>query len=1085
MQLEQTLAHTPSPQPAAPVTDGEHDTLLGGVDTHALRNAIHRRVFGATVDPLRIGRFPILRRVGQGGMGVVYAAYDNELDRKVAIKLLRPGAHEDAEGLRARLLREAKALARLSDPGIVGVYEVGEHDGQIFVAMEFVEGRTLRQTTEEGERTPLELLGLYLQAARGLAAAHDAGIVHRDFKPDNAIVGKDGRVRVLDFGLATASDAPTEPPGAPALEAAVHERLTLTGAMLGTPAYMAPEQLMGGAADARSDQFSFAVALFEALVGERPFAGKTLAELAHAIAEARITVPTGRRIPARTMRALRRALQPDRAQRFPDMRALIAALDPGPRRAIGWIAGVTVGVLGLGLATQQLVATARERERSSALEVTAASLEITAASERDRADDAELRLQERADALTLAEARFELQRDPTRAVALLGNLSEGAQEWSDAAWKLAVEAHGLGVAERVIAAPPGYAIGRIVNEHRVVLDDPSTEVHRALWDPVTGNIRPLGPHHDGGFLMLNHDATMVALGGTDGIEVLELATGERRHLLEGRCVMPQFSHTSRFVAVTCSTAEETFWLVDLQERTERRIAGATRGIMLHVDETGDTLLTSGEGGKYRRWDTRKSSVREFGRSRQRTFAVSDDGRWLAGMDDDALELTDSETGAVRRIELGAEPSTAAFSHDLRRIAIGSADGEVVIADLAGDAPPRVLEGRHAERVEYMQWSEDDGTIDSAAKDGEVAVWAVVTAQRHARLRGLGGRVRLHRVDGERLMAASNDELRVWTVPGPRLVDADVVAFDERDGTRALVRADGRIVVGPTDGELRELGRHEGASWLVLADGGRVVTRDAASIQIRDASGRLVLDEPAADRRPSRPVTSADGRWVAWEAEGRVVALELASDRRIAVGTLGEHDMTQGVAFDGDRLIVTQARLEGTVRSFERIIELASGQELPTMPEPIMYEFDRIEWPGHGMLLGGSDALVLWNPRTATQRRVLEWKLSVPRLRLSPDGTKVAVAPIDGPTQLVDLRTGDAIVTHLGELAGRGNALMMIGTAAERQPIVRDDGTVLELDHGRLMAERMDVPREPAALRAWLAAATDLRARAGELGDAPK
>ncbi|HWB78658.1 MAG TPA: serine/threonine-protein kinase, partial [Nannocystaceae bacterium] len=189
--------------PANPRTpDGEADTIAPGLDTAHLRNAVHRRVFGTSPEPVRIGRYPILRRLGKGGMGVVYAGFDNELDRKVAIKLLAPGGDDD--GRRERLQREAKALARLSHPGIVQIYEVGTHGDGVYLAMELVDGATLRGWIAAAPRRLPEIVAHYLQVGRALAAAHAAGIVHRDFKPDNAIVGSDGRVRVLDFGLARA-----------------------------------------------------------------------------------------------------------------------------------------------------------------------------------------------------------------------------------------------------------------------------------------------------------------------------------------------------------------------------------------------------------------------------------------------------------------------------------------------------------------------------------------------------------------------------------------------------------------------------------------------------------------------------------------------------------------------------------------------------------------------------------------------------------------------------------------------------------------------------------------------------------------
>lgn len=219
-----------------------------------------------------LGRYVVLEEVGAGGMGVVYAAYDPELDRRVALKVLGAGRASGEEG-RRRLLREAQALARLTHPHVVAVHDVGSFDAEVFLAMEFVEGEDLAAWLEAESRPWREILPVFLQAAEGLSAAHDAGLAHRDFKPANVRIGVDGRVRVLDFGLALTLDGvegegdSDTPLGSPA----ALETLTRAGVVFGTPRYMAPEQHLGRGADARSDQFAFCVSLWEALYGEHPF----------------------------------------------------------------------------------------------------------------------------------------------------------------------------------------------------------------------------------------------------------------------------------------------------------------------------------------------------------------------------------------------------------------------------------------------------------------------------------------------------------------------------------------------------------------------------------------------------------------------------------------------------------------------------------------------------------------------------------------------------------------------------------------------------------------------------------------------
>jgi eukaryotic-like serine/threonine-protein kinase len=417
-----------------------------------------------------IGRYLILGLLGKGGMGEVYAAYDPELDRKIALKLLRGQSTtgvDPSEG-RTRLLREAQAIARLSDPNVVVVYDVGMFDNRVFLAMEFVDGNTLGYWLQSKPRTWREVVANFMAAGRGLASAHRAGVVHRDFKPDNVMIGRDGKVRVMDFGLARSIDADSgeKPPGeSPEIAAtpaglvgnevasalrrlpgeseagsalrrlsgavqsvpssprelsrassstanvpaspgglsgipsetsrgartgagltsdmigewelddkatrdlarcaagiqtaiptsALNSPLTVTGAMMGTPAYMAPEQFRGTTIDARADQFSFCVALYEGLYGERPFEGKNIQELSANVMAGRVRqAPVKSRVPGWLRRVLLRGLRVERAERHSSMDVLLATLARDPARtrrrwaAAGSVAAL-IAVLGVGL----------------------------------------------------------------------------------------------------------------------------------------------------------------------------------------------------------------------------------------------------------------------------------------------------------------------------------------------------------------------------------------------------------------------------------------------------------------------------------------------------------------------------------------------------------------------------------------------------------------------------------------------------------------------------------------------------------------------------------------------------------------
>ncbi|MEM7157962.1 MAG: tetratricopeptide repeat protein [Myxococcota bacterium] len=296
----------------------------------------------------RLGRYVLLERLGAGAMGEVFAAYDPELDRKVALKILRPDLRrgQSLSTGQARLLREAQTAASLTHPNVVTIYDVGSMESQVFIAMELVDGTDLRQWQRTAHPWT-EVVEVYLQAGQGLAAAHDAELLHRDFKPDNALLGHDGTVRVLDFGLAKSTNEDSFDESSPSLSMRMtSEELTLTGTVLGTPAYMSPEQLLGQRLDARTDQFSYCVSLWEALHGTRPFIADSFEALRVAILKGEIEPPSmGRHVPAWLDRLLRRGLSVEPDRRHPSMRALLEQLRRGSGRRRR---RMTVGALGAG-----------------------------------------------------------------------------------------------------------------------------------------------------------------------------------------------------------------------------------------------------------------------------------------------------------------------------------------------------------------------------------------------------------------------------------------------------------------------------------------------------------------------------------------------------------------------------------------------------------------------------------------------------------------------------------------------------------------------------------------------------------------
>ncbi len=319
------------------------------------------------------GRYLVLSELGRGGMGVVYMAYDPDMDRRIALKLLSVGTDRETLGNRSRerLLREAQALAQLSHPNVVAAYDVGTIDKSVFVAMELVEGQDLKTWQKETKPDRRHLVEALVAAGQGIAAAHQAGLIHRDIKPGNLIVGQDGRVRVLDFGLARATVQPEPMNGVRESDfdlvsegTKLRSSLTLDGAVVGTPGYMAPEQYLGGEVDEYTDQYSFCVTLFEALYGVRPVRARKLKDLREKVTAGQIESPPAQaKVPARLGRIALRGLSVAKEDRYPSMTALLAdlSLDPRVRRRRIWLSVLMVLLVALSFAGASAFQAHRQR----------------------------------------------------------------------------------------------------------------------------------------------------------------------------------------------------------------------------------------------------------------------------------------------------------------------------------------------------------------------------------------------------------------------------------------------------------------------------------------------------------------------------------------------------------------------------------------------------------------------------------------------------------------------------------------------------------------------------------------------------
>lgn len=336
LPLVHRMMAKPGPAPMTPDPDETQDAAVDGT-------AADRKPVPTTL----ADRYRVERLLGEGGMGRVYAATDLELGRWVAVKLLTATSTHPRD--RVRLLREAHALARLSHPNVVQIHDAGMDGEEIFIAMELVVGDTLKAVLSDMPpwRTVLDL---FVSAGHGLQAAHDAGLVHRDFKPTNVLVGEDGRARVADFGLAADSHrSRAEQAGdvEPGERGVLQTELTLNGAVVGTPRYMAPEQHAGERTTQATDQYAFCVSLYEALYGIHPFGCGEFSDWLERMRSASVVAPRRNRGPRGLRRALVRGLAAEPENRHPDLASLLVALDRAVRRSravrIGGAAFVVLG----------------------------------------------------------------------------------------------------------------------------------------------------------------------------------------------------------------------------------------------------------------------------------------------------------------------------------------------------------------------------------------------------------------------------------------------------------------------------------------------------------------------------------------------------------------------------------------------------------------------------------------------------------------------------------------------------------------------------------------------------------------------
>ncbi|MCY0992307.1 protein kinase [Nannocystis sp. ILAH1] len=883
-----TPPHTPPDTPPdARAARGAGAGTWGDVDVHRLHARVMGRLFGEPAAPTMIGRFHVERRLGEGAMGVVYAAVDAQLNRRVAIKLLHPHLQGDDQG-RARLLREARAMARLEHEHVARIYEVGAWGDQIYIAMELIEGVTLEAWLRERPRPWQEVLAVYLQAGRALAAAHHANLLHRDFKPENVLVDSRDRARVLDFGLTCALDT------GEALDDELMP-LTRTGSILGTPAYMAPEQQRTGNAEPRSDQFSFCVALFEGLFGLRPFGSLPRfgqVEIA--------PIPRESRVPLRVRRAIVRGLSEKPAERWPTMEELLAALQPRRRFAEGpepvpartWLiaggaAATAAGLVALGVSLAQPDAGAGADPQAAAPDSAPADAQAgELAVERAAAE-------RQAHALRVRDAAFSLlPRDPTAAALLLRELDEpGAlaqRVLAEPISQAILRGHdGAVTAVRWIEAVPGdrsAPAGAVPGAVGAVREDRSSAEAGAVRED-----RSNAPRRE---VVLASGAGSAAPVPGDRSNaparevVLASAAGTAAPVPGDRSAprRPEVVLASAAVPVAGAPVPADTSAVPQDSPRPAAAAEDLRGAVETVDAAGNVRRfalaggppTPGAGGSAP--DPRRGPGGEQLRTDARggvslvavdrvtplrgvagplaEVAWSPDGARVAAAGPRGEVWVVAEGRAVAVVARGAAVGALAWDRNGRQLAIGRDDGGVEVWRVDG-TPRRVAAVVGDGGVTGLALG--TGWFASGSDDGSARVWRIGGTARPYVLRGHTGPVRALAFApvGVRLITGSDDgSARVWRLAPAALREHDVGATVHAlawspDGT-ALAAAGARSVwLLPTDdGPVRR--RDHAGTALALAwrrDGQELAVADDSGVVTWIPRGEGATRRVSVDRRP--------------------------------------------------------------------------------------------------------------------------------------------------------------------------------------------------------------------------------------------
>ncbi len=979
------------------------------LDLELQRQAVHARLFGTPPTPPLLGRFALLRRVGAGGMGVVYEAYDDRLDRKVALKLLHPQAG-GAEAT-ARLLREARAMARLSHPNVAQVHDVGQHQGRVFVAIEFIAGQTLRAWQSAEDRDWRAIVDMYVRTGEGLVAVHEAELVHRDFKPDNVLVSaRDGRPRVLDFGLAyedddePASSATRSSPPRPR-PAPPGGRLTVTGARLGTPGYAAPELRGGSPATPLADQYSFCAALHEALCGalpgQRDSSDRSENPGAGARADSRRERPT---TPPWIEAAIRRGLAPAPADRHPSMRALLEALTRDPRRARRrrLLAGFGLAA-GVGLAAA--LWTARTR----------ATTEQRAQEARVRAAVAEAREADAAAREAGATAQSETARAEARRLSALARAR--AEDRPIQALLLAVEAVAIHERERLPPLPEAeQGLRDLLDTVRSVplSAEPRAPVERVAVAP--------------GGLVATADRRGALTLWSAQVDPRPLARALERHAPPSRALGLVFSPGAERLAASFADGSVALWNLPDESVTTR-----TGPLRADIELSGEALTGAPLLDPALFWSD----------ARPMLLARSGDLAVLIG-----LPTTSDPAPALHTLR-GHEGSVHAARPGPRGqlIATASRDGTARLWRARDGAPLGVLRpattrtGEPAPALVDLDLDPEGARLVAAGRDGHARVWRLRGARRPQLIQGHGSPLRLARFTdrGSGLVTVAEDgTTRSWELSGAAPRSLPPAHLPELTGTIGPLRHD------PVQDLL--LGTPTGGAALLWT-----LTGPGAPLVLRGHTGNVV--EARFDARGETLATaSADGTARLWR---------YGAQRDVLRGhafTVGQAEFTPR----GDALL--SASMDGTARLWSLAGASAGQARVLGGHREGATVIARVDAAGRRIATASADgALSLWTGDGARVGSLMHLTGDVVDLALADDG-RLAIGTREGRVHLVRADAPDAPPRELS-----------IAAAVSRLALTDRGGLLVASEDGRVFtwSNSHQSPRAGPTLAAHAAPIRDL------------